>query len=311
MTASFPETKKATRPFLGTKKWRRGFNRTALAYAFSLPAILLFIVFKFYPIVLAFVMSLQRFVPLGARPFVGFSNYEAVMNDDLFWLSLKNTSIYVVFVVGAGAMISLALAYLVNQRIRGVKVFRTIYFLPVVTSLVVISIVWKYLYYPSPRGLFNQIIGMVGIPAQTWLSDPRLALGAIIVMAIWARVGYDMVIYLAALQGLEKDVLEAASIDGATWWKRFWHIELPSIRFAVFIVTILGVMRAYRVFTPILIMTNGDPNHGTEVLATYIYRTGFMNYQMDHAAAMSFILFLVILILTLFQLNVEHRVEGR
>lgn len=311
MTASFPETKKAHRPLLGTKKWRRGLNRTALAYAFSLPAILLFIVFKFYPIVLAFVMSLQRFVPLGARPFVGFANYEAVMHDDLFWLSLKNTSIYVVFVVGVGAMISLALAYLVNQRIRGVKVFRTIYFLPVVTSLVVISIVWKYLYYPSARGLFNQIIGMVGIPAQTWLSDPRLALGAIIVMAIWARVGYDMVIYLAALQGLEKDVLEAASIDGATWWKRFWHIELPSIRFAVFIVTILGVMRAYRVFTPILIMTNGDPNHGTEVLATYIYRTGFMNYQMDHAAAMSFILFLVILILTLFQLNVEHRVEGR
>lgn len=309
MTRSFLGPKKMTRIFPGTKKWKRSLHRIALAYAFSLPAILLFAVFKFYPIILAFVMSLQRFVPLGARPFVGLANYGAVMHDDLFWISLQNTSIYVVFVVGAGTMLSLALAYLVNQRIRGIKAFRTIYFLPVVTSLVVISIVWKYLYYPSPRGLFNQVLGLVGIPAQTWLSDPKLALGAIIVMAIWARVGYDMVIYLAALQGLEKEILEAASIDGATWWQRFWYIEFPSIRFAVFIVTILGVMRAYRVFTPILVMTNGDPNHRTEVLATYIYRAGFMNYQMDYAAAMSFILFLVILILTVFQLDVERRVE--
>ena len=285
---------------------RRERRRLLEGYSFLAPSFLHLVVFVFVPLLFSLYLSFHRWnVILPEKPFVGLENFKTLLRDRLFWKAMKNTAIYTLH-VPVGMAISLGVAVMLNQRIRGVNFFRTLYFLPSVSSFVAIAMVWIWLYQPQ-YGLINFILRKLGLGTLPWLSSPSTALISIMIMSIWMGIGYQMVIFLAGLQGIPEYLYEAALIDGASAWQRFRRITLPLLTPTTFFVLVTSVIGSFQVFTSVYVMTSGGPNRATDVVVYHIYQNAWEYLRMGYASAMSWILFVVILIATYVQFKLLGR----
>jgi ABC-type sugar transport system permease subunit len=291
------------------------------AYLFLSPGLLLFFLFVLVPVVAALYLSFCRYDIIHPPVWLGLRNYarlgEDIANHGVFYRSLRNTAQYAIGTIPIGMALALGLALLVNAGLRGVSIYRTSYYLPVVTSLVAISMVWMWLYDPS-YGLLNYALELLGrglsrglgrpvaIPPQAWLGDPGLAMASIVVMSIWRGLGYNMVIYLAGLQGIPEHLYEAAIIDGASRWQRFRAITWPLLKPTTAFILVISVIGASQVFAQVYVMTNGGPNDSTTTIVHQIFQNAFSFMKMGYASAMAFVLFGLIFLLSLITLRVTR-----
>lgn len=269
-------------------------------YGFLLPDLLGLLVFVLFPIGYAFYISLNDWNALSPMRWAGLSNYTRLLSDWQFWDSLKITLIYTAAYVPILFVVSLGLALLVNQRLPAMNFFRTLFFVPVVLSLVVSSLMWKYI-FDERAGLLNYLLGFIGIEPQAWLGSVELALPAIIIVSVWIQMGYFMVIFIAGLQDIPQIFYDAAKIDGANAWQSFWHISLPLLKPTSLFVLVISLIGSFQVFDQIWVMTQGGPAGATRVTVVYIYQQAFQFLNLGYGSAMAFALFLVILVVSLVQ----------
>ncbi len=274
-------------------------------YLFILPWILGFIIFTAGPMLASLYISFTRWEIVTPSVWVGPAQYVKLFNDDRFWLSLYNTSYYVFIGVPLHLFMALLAALAVNLNLRGIRFFRTAYYVPSLTPVVANSILWVWIFHPN-WGLANAFLQWIGLEGLYWLQDPRLAKPALIVMSFWS-IGGQMVILLAGLKGIPVELYEAASIDGANWWGRFWRITLPLLTPALFFNLIIAIIGAFQVFTQAYIMTEGGPNYSTLFYLLYLFRAAFENFRMGYASAMAWVLFIIVLLFTTLQFALSDR----
>jgi multiple sugar transport system permease protein len=278
------------------------------AWWFVAPALLVIAVFFFFPIVAAFLISLTDFdiyalADLANLRFVGLSNYAKLLETPLFWQALGNTLYFVVAGVPLSIAASLGAALLLNSRLARFKpLFRTALFAPVVTTLVAVAVIWRYL-FNTRYGLLNYALGAIGIDPVDWLGDPHWAMPAIILFAVWKNFGYNMIIFLAGLQSIPEELYEAARIDGASLWRQFRSITLPMLSPVVLLVTILTVAGYFQLFAEPYVMTQGGPLQSTVSVLYFMYEEGFKWWNLGSASAVAFVLFLLIFAVTALQLR--------
>jgi multiple sugar transport system permease protein len=268
------------------------------------PAVLLLVVFFVVPVLLMFGLAFTNARLISPRPpeMVGFDNFVTLFGDSLFWASLRNTAYFAVVVVPVQATLALVLALLVNAKMRGTNFFRTVYFLPVVTSMVVVSLLWRFIY--EPDGLLNQVIRAVSFgqwQGTDWLNNPQTAMPAIMLMSIWQAVGFHMVIWLAGLQTIPGELYEAAALDGASGWRLFRNVTWPSLRSTRTFILITITIAAFSLFTQISVMTQGGPLDSTTTVVFMAVRTGYEQQSTGYAAAVSLVFFAIVLAISLVQ----------
>ncbi|HMA43888.1 MAG TPA: sugar ABC transporter permease [Gemmatimonadales bacterium] len=284
----------------------RALRETLAAWGFLAPATLHLVAFSFGPMLFAVYLALHRWSPIEpARPFVGLANFVTVASDPLVWISLRNTILYTLHVPVAMAM-ALGMALLLRRRSRATRLARTVYFLPYVSSAVAIALVWQWMYHPD-FGLLNYLIGLVGIPPVDWLGDPRTALLAVMLVSIWVQVGYQMVVFQAGLQGIPRDYLDAALVDGADAWRRFWRVTFPLLRPVTLFVLVTGIITSFQVFTLVYVLTDGGPLHATDVLVYRIYQMAWEFLQFGPASALALLLFALLFAATWIQFRLLGR----
>lgn len=286
--------------------YRRG-EETLVAYLFLLPSIIIFATFVFFPLFFSFYASLTRWNLPFEPSFTGLENYRYLFTDNIsapeFMRSIRNSAYYALG-VPLNMAFSLCLALLLNQRLRGVSLFRTAYFLPTITSTAAISVVWIWIYHPADYGLLNSILLKVGFSPLRWLRDPHLAMPALILMGIWHGMGYNIIIFLAGLQSIPTSLYEAAEIDGAGSWSRFWKVTLPLLGPTTFYVLVIGIINSLKAFTQMHVMTEGGPLGTTTTITYYLYQEAFEHFAMGRASAVACVLLIILLILTLIQFKV-------
>lgn len=276
-------------------------------YLFIAPAFIHLLIFVILPIFAAIYLSFHNWNILNpSRPFVGLENYKRLWSDELFWMSLKTTLYYTVVSVPIGIVLSLALAMAMKAPLKGIGIFRTAYFLPVITSMIVVSLVWTWMFDPL-SGLLNYYLKMLGLRPQAWLADPNMAMPSIIILSVWKSLGYNMVIFLAGLQAIPDMYYEAARIDGANAWQQFRRITLPLLRPTTFFILITTLISSFQVFDQVYVMTGGGPANLTKVLVYYIFEVAFHYFEMGYASALSFVLFLFTLVLTALQFKLMSK----
>lgn len=281
-------------------------------YIFIAPTLILLTLFSLLPIFVALIISftdmdLAGLADLSNISFIGFENYANVLKDPVFLTSIYNTLFYVIFGVPFVIILSLGIALLINYGTSRIfKLFRVIYYLPSVTNVVAVAVVWGYLYNPA-FGLFNYVLESINLPKLPWLTDPVMAKISLILLALWRAVGLNMIIFIAALQGIPKSYYEAAQLDGASSWQQTFYITIPMLRFAIFFVSITTMIGWLQFFEEPYVMTNGGPLDGTTSVALFIYRNGFQLSNFGYAAAGSFILFTAIIIITLLQFRLQNK----
>lgn len=283
-----------------------------VAWVFLAPALSLIGVFFFLPILAGLVFSMTDFDIYaigspGTARFVGVGNYTDTLSESEFWNALRNT-LYFVFAGGPISVIaSLGAALLVNARLARMKgLFRTVFFAPVVTTLVAVAIVWRYLYHPR-YGFLNYALEQFGISPIDWLGDPLWAMPAIILMAIWKNFGYNMLIFVAGLQSIPGELYEAAQVDGAPPWQRFLHITMPGLGPTFLFVTVITMIGYFQLFAEPYVMTQGGPLRSTTSVILLMYEEGFRWWRMGKASAIAFILFFIMMIGTMIQLGLRKR----
>lgn len=285
--------------------------RIPVGWLFLAPALLVIGAFFFLPVVASFVLSLTDFdiyavATLENARFIGIGNYRDLMRDALFWTALKNTFYFVLVGGPLSVAASLGAALLLNARlVRFKSLFRTIYFAPVVTTLVAVAVVWRYLYHPR-FGLLNYVLGWVGIGPIDWLGDPAWAMPAIILLAVWKNFGYNMIIFIAGLQSIPRYLYEAAELDGASAWQQLRHITLPMLAPTFLFVGIITMIGYFQLFAEPYVMTQGGPLHATLSVVLHMYEQGFRWWNLGYAASIAFVLFVIILIGTLVQLRLQR-----
>ncbi len=272
-------------------------DQVRIAYLFIAPAIIGLLVFTFLPVISALLMSFTEYNVLTSPKWIGLENYKRLFSDRDFAQGLKNTLYYALGTMPAKVFLSLFLAFLLNQNVKGLPVFRGLYYAPEVTSMVAVSIVWLYMYNPQV-GLFNTILRKFGIPNQAWLFNPKLALPSLMLMGVWKNLGVNMIIYLAALQGIPRMYIEAAELDGATGWQVFWKVTWPLLSPATFFIIVTNLIGTIQVFDQIYVMTNGGPANATTTAVHQIYLRAFQQFHMGYASAMAFCLSIIIFALT-------------
>ncbi|HET6272503.1 MAG TPA: sugar ABC transporter permease [Bacteroidota bacterium] len=288
-------------------------NSTArIAFFFLAPALIAIGVFFFIPVVAAFVLSFTDFdiYSLGNWKYarlVGIKNYIDLVNDPLFWKALKNT-LYFLFVGGPLSIaMSLATALLLQSKVVRFKgIFRTAYFAPVVTTLVAVAVVWRFVYHPR-FGLLNYALSFAGIDPIDWLGDPHWAMPAIILLAVWKNFGYNMIIFIAGLQNIPQELYEAADIDGAGKWQQFTAITIPMLAPTTLFITIITMIGYIQLFAEPYVMTQGGPQDATLSIVLMMYEQGFRWWNMGYSAAVAFILFAIILVASLIQTWLSRR----
>jgi len=280
--------------------WKRALE----GYMFISPWIIGFAIFTAGPLIGSFTISLTEWNIVGTPRFIGLKNYEAMLQDKLFWQSLKVTTLYL-FNVPLNLTLGLLLAILLNQKVRGLGIFRTIFYLPSVTAGVATSLLWMWIFNPR-FGMINILLKEVGITGPAWLGSETWALPALIIMSMWG-VGGGMLIYLGALQGIPTALYEAATLDGAGVWRKFLHITIPMITPVLLLNLIMGIISSFQVFTQAYIMTQGGPNYATLFFVLYLYQQAFRWFNMGYASALAWVLFLIILICTYLVLHTSSR----
>ena len=272
------------------------------AYIFVAPAVILLIAFLVVPMIYTVYFSGFKYQIMrpDAMKFIGFENYQKLFSDKNFWLALKNTVYFTVIVVPCQCALALALALLVSKKFRGVAVFRTMYFAPQLTSMVVISVLWSVLYNANPNtGLINSILVSLGMSPIKFLSDANTAMNSIIFMSAWQGAGYQMMIFLAGLQGIPRDQYEAASVDGATKFKQFLYITLPGLKGTIKYVIMITMIQAMKLFTQPYIMTQGGPKNSTKTLMYYIYTQGFQKGNFGYACSIAAVFFVIVVCMSM------------
>lgn len=288
-----------------TSKLRR--RNAWYGYLFISPMMLGFFLFLAAPIVYAFGLSFTDYSLLHPSSFVGGDNYARLVSEDAqFWRTLGNTLYFSAGLIPLNLGLALALALLLNQKLPGTGFFRTVIFTPVVTSIVVWAIVWKYV-FATDAGLLNQILASLGIEGPAWLYDTALVMPVVIVVSVLKKVGMNMVIFLAALQDVPKMYYEAATIDGASRWRQFRSITLPMITPSLFLTLVITLIGSLKVFSQIAVMTDGGPGTSTYVLVYYIYQLAYKVFDFGYASAVAFVLFFLVLLLTVVQWNLRTR----
>jgi multiple sugar transport system permease protein len=294
-----------------TPEWRAG----RAGWLFIAPAISLIAVFFFLPVGASLLLSITDFDlyavanPSNVR-FVGTRNYTELLQNPTFWLALKNTFYFALVGGPLTVATSLGAALLLNAKVVRFKtLFRTIYFLPFVTTLVAVAIVWRYLYHPQ-YGFLNYALGAIGIHPIDWLGDPRWAMPAIILLAVWKNFGYNMLIFIAGLQSVPEDLYEAAALDGAGAVRQFWHVTLPNLAPTFFFVGVVTMIGYFQLFAEPYVMTTGGPLGATTSLVLFMYEEGFRWWRLGVAASIAFLLFLIILVWTAIQLRLERRLAA-
>jgi multiple sugar transport system permease protein len=285
------------------------FKKALPVYLFIAPGVILFLVWTVYPLLNMLIMSFFQWNLIKPSIFIGLDNYTRAFGDPIFWQALRNTIMYAVISVPGQLILGLAVALLVNQKLPFRSFFRTMFYLPVVSSWLVVSLIFMYL-YNSQAGLLNYFLKDILhiIPTnQAWLQNPVTALLAICVLGIWKGIGWTMVIFLAGLQSVPPTLYESAAIDGATTWKRFWHITLPLIRPTVTFATVMLSIGAFNVFIQVYVMTNGGPQHSTETLMTYMYSEAFKFLDLGYGASLSWIFTIGIFIISILELKFLRR----
>lgn len=274
---------------------------TATGWLMLAPAGVLIITFLLIPIGLTFVLAFTNARLISPEPakFIGVANFTRLFDNETFWRSLINTVVFALVIVPFQSALALGLALLINVKMRGVNFFRTVFFLPVVTSMVVVSMLWMFMY--QPNGLINALLAKVGVQGPDWLGDPRTALIALILMSAWQACGFHMVIWLSGLQTIPADLYEAASLDGAGPWQQFVHVTWPGLRQTAIFILITITIAAFSLFTQVNIMTQGGPLDSTSTVVFMAVRTGFQQQQTGYAAAISLVFFVIVLAVSLLQ----------
>jgi multiple sugar transport system permease protein len=284
-------------PLAGERRW---------ALLFLAPTVIGLAVLSAGPIIATLGISLTKWDLLTAPQVVGLDNYATLLSDDRFLKALRNTFFYTAVSVPIGLTIALGLAIALNQSFRGIAFIRAAYFLPVVTSTIAVSLVWQWI-YAKDGGLLNETIGLVGIPAQRWLTDPTLAMPAIVAMSIWQGLGVNIIIFLAGLQAIPSELVDAASVDGAGRWARFRHIVLPLLTPTIFFTGILSLIASFQVFDQIFVLQKPRPTEATITVVYFIYENGFKFFKMGYASAGSWVLFLIVGLFTYIYFRSQDR----
>jgi multiple sugar transport system permease protein len=283
-------------------------------YLFILPAVLGFIAWTAGPMVYSAWMSLHEWNLIQPAKYVGLDNFREMRHDDLFWQSLKVTFKYATILVPIFQIVSLLTAMLLNTNVRGVTIYRAAFYLPTVVPVAAASFLWGWIFNPE-FGLLNHYLRELGFSKILWFQDPQWALTAMVIMSVWT-FGGTMVIYLAGLQGIPQHLYEAAEIDGATAWRKFINVTLPMMSSVIFFNLVLGVIGALQAFTSAYIITDGGPQNGTLFYTLYIFRKGFTDSEMGYASALAWVLFAIVLVLSIFVFRsfgrmVYYEDEGR
>ena len=291
--------------FAKTQQW----EKIGLPILFLLPAAFFLVAFIAVPMIQAIVLSFQRWNGIEPRTWVGLRNYRLLLEDRFFWQSMGNVVYYTVATIIFQTTIPLIIASFLNSGIRGSTIFRFIYFLPVVISLAITGLMWQMIYEPN-FGILNEMLRSLGLRSwtQLWLADKNLVMPSIIVVSIWQSLGFYMMIFFAAMQSIPEDLYESAAIDGANIWHRFRFITVPMLRSTITVVIVLNTIGGIKVFDQIWVMTTGGPNHASETLGTYLYRTAFgalgsSNPQLGYATAIAMVILVFSLIFSVLQIR--------
>ena len=280
-------------------------NKQKISYLFIALPFTLFFVFQLAPVFISFIWSFTKYNVVSPPQFVGLANYKNIFfNDPLFWKALGNTALYVIGVVPLGVCISLLLAVAIDQKIKFKNFFKSIFFLPTVTAIVAISVIWKWLYAGEKYGLFNFFLIKLGFHPIDWLSSPTWTLPAIMIMSIWAGIGYNMILFLAGLQTIPNSMYEAAEIDGAGFWTKFFNVTLPLLKPTIIFVSMMALIFSFQVFEQVYVMTGGQGGLGGVLdsgltIVAYLYEQGFTKLHMGYASALAYVVFFIVFILTM------------
>lgn len=278
-------------------------RKSIVPYLYLLPAFMIFAVFMIIPLFTATALSFTNWDLITDIEFIGIRNYVRLYSDKTFGRALTNTAYFSIGTVPIQMALALITAMLLNSKIMLKSFFRGLYFLPVLVPVTVAAFVWMFIFSPS-FGLLNFLLGLMGLERIGWLSDPNWAMPALIIMSVWQNFGYHTVIYLAGLQNIPTELIEAAEIDGANSWMRFWKIVFPLLSPTTFLVLVMSIIGGFQVFQIVQITTGGGPVGSTNVVVFHLYRTAFEYFDMGYATAMTLIVFIIILILTILQIKV-------
>ncbi|MDT8860758.1 sugar ABC transporter permease [Alkalihalobacillus sp. MEB130] len=296
------DVEKNMAPVMKKKKGQLTYKRQQkiLGVLFSLPALVLMFTFLILPVILAFTYSFMNYNMLNpdGKTFIGLDNYVRLFQDQIFFTALKNTLYFTVLVVPLQCGVALVLAILVNKKVKVASLGRVFFFSPVVTSMVVVAILWTFLFNVE-SGLINSVLNVFGIPNQPFLLSPDQAMNSIIFMSIWQAAGFQMMIFLAGLKDVPETLYEAADIDGANAWQKFRNVTLPSIQHVTGFVLIITTIQAFRLFIQPYVMTNGGPSNSTKTLVFMLYENGFQFRDVGYSSAIAVVFFLVVIITSL------------
>ncbi|MNK53528.1 Lactose transport system permease protein LacF [compost metagenome] len=278
------------------------------AFWMLLPALLGLGVFTALPMLGAFGLSFTQWDLLGSPRWVGVSNYLDLAQDPLFWKVLGQTGFFVGLYLILDISLALGLAIALNQKRRGLGLLRAAYFMPVVTSMVAGAILWSWIFDPR-YGALNAVLATIGLDPVRWLSDPKWALPSLVLVSVWKNLGYDMLLFLAGLQAVPKGQLEAASLDGANAWQRFWHVTLPLLGPSLVMVMMLATIRAFQTFDTVYLMTEGGPHRSTTIVGYWLFQNAFTTFKLGKASALAYVLFMALLALSAVQWWARRRLS--
>ena len=264
---------------------------------FVAPPVILFLLFTLLPMIMAIGLSFTKYDVINPPRLVGLANFRKMIKDEFFWIALKNTCVYTLMYVPAGLLLSLGAAMFLNADQKMVGLFRTLFYLPVLSSTVATATLWFWILNPQ-LGLLNGILELFGISGKAWLYDSKLAMFSIVLMSLWAGFGGNMMIFLAGLKGIPPIYYEAAKIEGASKWQMFTKITMPSITKTTFLVSTMLIIGTFQVFDQAFVLTKGGPGNATITIVYYIYNNGFKNLDMGYASSISLVLFAIILVMT-------------
>lgn len=278
------------------------------AWVMLLPNVIGFLMFMLIPMVATFVLSFMEYDMLSVPKFVGLQNYKDMIEDPITRQVTWNTIVYTILTVPVGMVLSLLLAVALDSINYLKRFFRGAYFLPSITSMVVISIVWQWIYNPE-YGLMNFFLSFFGVSPKKWLTSSSTSLISLAIVGIWKRLGYDMVIFLSGLQGISTNYYEAAQLDGANKFQIFWHITIPLLRPTTFFVFVMAIIGSFQVFDQVQLMTQGGPGRSSSVLVHYLYQNAFQYFKMGYACALAYLLFAIVLVLTVINMRTEKKMR--
>ncbi|MFA9440297.1 carbohydrate ABC transporter permease [Uliginosibacterium sp. sgz301328] len=283
-------------------------RRNLIPWIFLAPALIIFTWFKFVPMLEGLILSFYKVNFDGPNTWVGMGNFARVFSDAVLGHAVINTTLYVIVTSVVAAFIAFFLAIALEGPARHLHFIRTAIFLPAITSAAIVAEVWRILFNPTPTGVMNTFVGWFGIAPQGFLSDQAQALWTLMLLHIWKAVPYNMVIFIAGLAGINRELYDAANVDGANWFRRMWHVTLPGLIPAISVVLMLSFIRGFRVFAEVYATTGGGPAGATEMIMTHVYKIGFEQIDYGYASAVSFLLFAFTVVMTIVHLSVKDRI---